>query len=216
VGHGAYCRAGDSLSWESGVFALQAVGEKGVPTLWPGGQTALALQGFAHYLPMGHDTTHLFGAEGMRLPRWWHDAEWAGRTVWHTGKSLSRHLQGSFCEYRPPAKTLTLHVSTPERAILEWITVVSSELLFSSELVDTFSGLNTLRPRRLQALLEGCDSVRTKRAFLVLARHAGHAWYQRLAPARLDLGQGKRQLYRGGKLDKEYQVTIPEAFTDEH
>lgn len=216
VGHGAYGRAGDPLSWESGVFALQAAGEQGALSLWPGGQTALALQGFAHYLAMGHGTTHLFGTSVTRLPRWLHSAEWAGRTVLHTEKGLPRHLPGSFNDYEPPGKAFTLQVSTPERAILEWIAVTPNELLFSSELVDTFSGLNTLRPRRLQALLEECSSVRTKRAFLVLSRHAGHAWYPRLDPHRLDLGKGKRQLYQGGKLDQEYLVTVPEAFTDEH
>lgn len=63
-----------------------------------------------------------------------------------------------------------------------------------------------------QALLAGCRSVRATRAFLVLAHHAGHAWYGRLAPDRLDLGKGKRQLCQGGKLDREYHVTVPEAF----
>ncbi|OBX33913.1 hypothetical protein A8U91_02956 [Halomonas elongata] len=105
-----------------------------------------------------------------------------------------------------------MQVSIPERAVLEWIAVTPNKLLFSSELVDAFGGLNTLRPRRLQVLLEGCRSVRTKRAFLVLARHAGHAWYGRLEPRRLDLGKGKRQLCQGGKLDREYHVTVPEEF----
>ncbi|MDG4868010.1 type IV toxin-antitoxin system AbiEi family antitoxin domain-containing protein [Guyparkeria sp. 1SP6A2] len=216
VGHGAYCRAGDPLSWESGVFALQAAGKKGAPPIWPGGQSALALQGFAHYLPMGHDTTHLFGRKGSRLPHWLRDAEWAGRTALHTESGLPAHLPGSFRDYEPPIGAFTLQISTPERAILEWVAITTNELLFSSELVDTFSGLNTLRPRRLQALLEGCRSVRTKRVFLVLARHAGHAWYERLDSTRLDLGKGKRQIYPGGKLDKEYQVTVPKAFTNEY
>ncbi|WP_315900957.1 type IV toxin-antitoxin system AbiEi family antitoxin domain-containing protein [Halomonas sp. DP8Y7-3] len=52
-----------------------------------------------------------------------------------------------------------------------------NELPFSSELVDTFGGLSTVRPRRLQALLEDGGPVRPERASLVLARHAGHAWY---------------------------------------
>lgn len=216
VGHGAYCRAGDPLSWESGVHALQASSEQSAPSLWPGGQTALALQGFAHYLPMRHDTAQLFGRKGIRLPRWWCNAEWKGRAVLHTVQGLPQSLPGSFSDYELSGKAFTLQISTPERAILESIAVTPNELLFSSELVDTFNGLNTLRPRRLQALLEGCHSVKTKRAFLVLARQAGHAWYQRLKPQLLDLGKGKRQLYRGGKLDKEYQVTVPEVFTDEH
>ncbi|QTF93163.1 type IV toxin-antitoxin system AbiEi family antitoxin domain-containing protein [Halomonas sp. BM-2019] len=204
LGRGAYCRAGDPLTWESGIFALQALSDPASPPFWPGGQTALALQGFAHYLPMGHDTTHLYGA-GCRsqLPLW-------------LEKGLPVDLSGSLTDYNPPGVGFVLRISTPERAILEWIAITPNDLLFSSELVDTFTGLNTLRPRRLQALLAGCRSVKTKRAFLVLARHAGHAWYHRLETLSLDLGKGKRQLCKGGRLDKEYQVTVPEAFTDEH
>jgi len=217
LGRGAYCRAGDSLTWESGVFALQALNDPEAPPFWPGGQTALALQGFAHYLPMGHETIHLYGAERRsQLPRWLDQADWAGAIDLHSDKGLPVHLPGSFTDYALRSGAFSLTISTPERAILEWVAVTPTDLLFSSKLVDTFTGLNTLRPRRLQALLEGCRSVKAKRAFLVLARHAGHAWYHRLETHSLDLGKGKRQLCKGGRLDKEYQVTVPEAFTDEH
>ncbi len=161
---------------------------------------------------MGERATHLYGKEAARLPRWLSNAEWAGRMVLHSEKGLPAQLSDSFTDYAPDGRAFSLQVSTPERAVLEWIAVTPNALLFSSELVDTFGGLNTLRPRRLQVLLEGCRSVRTKRAFLVLARHAGHAWYARLEPRQLDLGKGKRQLCQGGKLDREYHVTVPEAF----
>lgn len=217
LGRGAYCRAGDPLTWESGVFALQALSDPASPPFWPGGQTALALEGFVHYLPMGHDTTHLYAAgRRSQLPLWLEQADWAGAVDLHRNKELPVDLPGSFTDYIPPSLGFTLRVSTPERAILEWIAITPNELLFSSELVDTLTGLNTLRPRRLQALLAGCRSVKTKRAFLVLARHAGHAWYHRLDTHSLDLGKGKRQLCKGGRLDKEFQVTVPEGFTDEH
>ena len=62
----------------------------------PGGQTALALHGFAHYLPMAERTTHLYGKEAARLPRWLNDAEWAGRMVIHSEKGLPVQLTGSF------------------------------------------------------------------------------------------------------------------------
>lgn len=212
VGHGAYCRAGDSLTWESAVFALQASPEGAAIPIWPGGQTALSLQGFGHYVPMGSTTLHVFGDAKARLPRWFCLADWTTATELHTPTALPAQLPDSFADYAPPSKAFTLRISTPERAVLEWITVTPDEMLFGSALVDTFSGLNTLRPRRLQAFLEACRSVRTKRAFLILARHTGHAWYGRLDPMRLELGQGKRQLYPGGRLDREYQVTVPEEF----
>lgn len=222
VGHGAYSRPGDALSWESAVFALQAhcedkrvsECEPAAPRFWPGGPSALGLHGLSHYLPMGRETLHLFTAGATRLPRWLMTADWVGHVEVHAHKGLSPAIAGSFAQYQPPGKPLTILTSAPERAILEWIAITPDELLFSSALVDTFTGLSALRPRVLQALLEHCGSVRTKRVLLLLARHAGHAWYSRLDRQRFDLGTGKRQLCPGGRLDREYQVTVPEAFAD--
>jgi hypothetical protein len=70
-------------------------------------------------------------------------------------------------------------------------------------------GLTSLRPSLLQTLLESCASIKVKRAFLYLAREAGHAWYERLDKTRIDLGKGKRMLVRGGRLDAEFMITVP-------
>jgi hypothetical protein len=61
----------------------------------------------------------------------------------------------------------------------------------------------------LQALLEACRSVKVKRLFLWAAESAGHEWFKRLAVDRLDLGKGKRSLYRGGRFDPRYRITVP-------
>src|SRR5690554_5528849 len=84
----------------------------------------------------------------------------------------------------------------------------------SDGLVDTFGGLTNLRPRRLQGLLQACTSVRTKRAFLLLARYFRHGWFSRLDISAIDLGRGKRQLLKGGVLDREYQITVPPRFAN--
>lgn len=161
---------------------------------------------------MGRETLHLFIAGATRLPRWMMTADWVGLVEVHAHKGLSPTIEGSFTEYQPHGKPLTILIAAPERAILEWIAVTPDELLFSSALVDTFAGLSALRPRVLQALLEHCGSIRTKRAFLLLARNAGHVWYSRLDRQRFHLGSGKRQLFPGGRLDREYQATVPEEF----
>jgi hypothetical protein len=80
--------------------------------------------------------------------------------------------------------------------------------------VDVFNGLATLSPRRLQKLLEACSSIRVKRVFLLLARNSGHAWYQRIDVSRIDIGKGKRQITPGGRLDKEFLITVPESFAN--
>jgi len=78
-------------------------------------------------------------------------------------------LSGSFPDNALDSWALSLQVSAPERALLEWIDVTPNVRLFSSELVGTLDGLNTLRPCRQQALLGVYRSVRTKQAFLVLS-----------------------------------------------
>jgi hypothetical protein len=45
-----------------------------------------------------------------------------------------------------------------------------------------------------------------------LADRHHHAWLNRLDKDSIDLGTGKRMLVRGGKLDRVYQITVPEEF----
>jgi hypothetical protein len=61
----------------------------------------------------------------------------------------------------------------------------------------------------VQGLLEACRSVKVKRLFLWAAESAGHDWFSRLAPDRIDLGKGKRSIYRGGRFDAKYRITVP-------
>jgi len=57
-------------------------------------------------------------------------------------------------------------------------------------------------------LLESCSSVKGKRLFLYYAREASHSWYPALDRSRINLGAGKRELVKGGKLDKEFLLTV--------
>jgi hypothetical protein len=71
-------------------------------------------------------------------------------------------------------------------------------------------GLRNLSPRRLQALLSDCKSVKVKRLFFWFAERHNHAWLQKIDQSAIDLGKGKRMLVRGGKLDPKYNITVPE------
>ena len=74
--------------------------------------------------------------------------------------------------------------------------------------MEIVGGLASLRVDLMQALLEGCSSVKVKRLFLYCARESGHSWYSALDRGRIDLGVGKRELVKGGKLDKEFLLTV--------
>lgn len=71
-------------------------------------------------------------------------------------------------------------------------------------------GLSSLSPRRLQKLLGDCRSVKVKRLFFYFADRHQHAWLKKLNKDAIDLGEGKRMLVKGGKLDKNYLITVPE------
>ena len=197
IGHGAWQRRGDSVDWLGGVFGLQ---QDGLLKVWPGGQTALALEGYSHYLPLGEDVVTLFASPGLRLPGWF-------------ANLFSELDSAAWKTFKPAHREFELQISCPERAVLELIHASEDEALFSS-VAELLNGLATLSPRRLQRLLGACRSVRVKRVFLLLARHSGHAWYSRLDLTRVDLGTGKRQLIAGGCLDKQFLITVPEQFAD--
>jgi len=211
VGHGAYSRKGTPLTWESAVFGLQYGQPPANLRIWPGGFTALDLAGFAHYLSLGHKTVQLFGKPGARLPRWFTAAEWGVAINYSSSDLFNECMPSDFVEYMS-ATHYSFWASSPERAVLEWLNVLSDELLFGDAVVDTFSGLGTLRPAHLQSLLERCRSIRVKRVFMVLARETQHAWYKHLNRSSINMGKGKRQIFNGGRLDKEFLVTVPERF----
>jgi hypothetical protein len=76
-------------------------------------------------------------------------------------------------------------------------------------------GLAHLSPRRLQALLEGVQSVKVKRLFFFFAQRHGHQWLGRIDKDNIDLGHGKRVLIKGGKLDPTLLITIPKELAKE-
>ena len=102
-----------------------------------------------------------------------------------------------------------LTLSSPERAILELLDELPNhETFHQADML--MEGMATLSPRRLQKLLEICRSVKVKRLFLFFADRHPHAWVKRLDKDAITLGTGKRMLVKGGKLNKAYQITVPE------
>jgi hypothetical protein len=211
VGHGVWQRYGDSPGWLGAVYGLQQVDN--APRFWPGGGTALGLLGYSHYLPMGKEQVTLFGDPGAQLPKWFAERDWGVSVSFQAPALFEPQDVPSLQLHQPAREAFELWISTPERALFELLHSTPDALLFEAP-AEVFAGMASLRPGKVQALLEACRSVKLKRVFLLLARYYNHAWYRRLDPSKVDLGKGKRQLYPGGRLDKQFLITVPERFAD--
>jgi hypothetical protein len=202
IGRGAFVRRGDKVDWPGAVYAIQSAAGK---SIHPGGRTALELQGLSHAVRLGdHSPLYLYGAPGVRLPRWFLAHTWSAKVHYSATGLFRRTLalsSRSFGEF-------SLEVSSPERAILEYLDGFPDHASFE-EGRELMEGLATLRPETLQGLLEACTSVKVKRMFLYLADQARHPWRAALKDRRIKLGRGKRLLARGGRLDARYQITVP-------
>jgi hypothetical protein len=223
---GAYWRARGKLSWQQVVISLQALLEY---SLLLGGRSALEAQGFAHYLPQETKEIHLYGPKPP--PRWVHKLPLAARFLYHNDRKLfqaevlkpgltrldtanahvseDRRASNHWTVQAWGAWDWPLALSTPERAVLELLDELPKrETFHQADML--MQGLTNLSPRRLQRLLGQCRSVKVKRLFFFFADRHQHAWLKRLDKHAINLGEGKRMLVKGGKLDKTYQITVPE------
>jgi hypothetical protein len=205
IGHGAFLRAGEPVvEWFGGVYALQTQLNL---TLHPGAGTALSLNGLGQNLPLGDKAVvTLFSDRQERLPAWFTRHAWGAPLAYHKPTLFGSSQSAGFTEVKQG--TFSIRMSAPERAILELLYLATTNDAITHA-VELMSGLNTLRPQVLQALLENCRSIKVKRLFLWAAESAGHEWFNRLTVARVELGKGKRSLYRGGRFDTKYQITVP-------
>ena len=221
--HGVYQRPRGSLAWERVVISLQAMLDLPVSV---GGRTALELQGYAHYLWQTQQEIHLYSS--IRLPGWLHKLPLESRFITHnrsrflpdtglsgSGVSLSTNpdnvsaLAGALRVTQWGEWKWPLVISSAERAILELLDELPSRETFHD--VDMImEGLVNLSPRRLQPLLQQAKSVKVKRLFLFFADRHRHQWAEYLDRDHIMLGQGKRALVKGGRLDRTYNITVPE------
>jgi len=201
IGTGALVRHDDQADYLGGIYALQS--QLGL-TVHPAGKTALSMQGKAHYLALAAKKVQLFGGVDDALPLWFKKHAWGLELDCKLSSFLPPEL--GLVEFEH--KGFAVKISSPARAVMECLYLApgSQPLL---EVFELMEGLNNLRPANVQALLEGCRSVKVKRLFLYLADKAGHDWLAYLKPDRVDLGSGKRTIVPGGVYVAKYQITVP-------
>lgn len=208
IGHGAVARAGDEVKWEGGVYAIQT--QLKLP-IHVGGKSALLLKGYGHFIPQGEGwLLSLFSSPDIKLPTWFKTYHWNAKPQLVTSKNflqepdvgLSNHQMGTF----------SIQVSSPERAIFEYLSQVpQSESFEEAKLL--MEGLTTLRPKIVQRLLESSQSIKVKRLFLFLAEECNHSWVKKLEVSKINLGKGKRMIEKDGAFNSKYEITIPKSMS---
>jgi len=203
---GVYRRPRGRLNWQQVVISLQTLLLRS--PFFVGGRTSLELQGFSHYLSQGIGTVHLYGPD--KPPGWLQKLDLPQGFVHHNSSVL----------FRNDPVALGLHgiasghwdwwltVSRPERAYLEMLDELPGrESFHQADMI--MQGAASFSPRRLQKLLLDCKSVKVKRLFFFFADRHRHSWLKHLEKDQIDLGEGKRVLVPGGRLDPVYRITVP-------
>ena len=205
IGRSAYVRPSANITWQGIVLGLQRLADE---PFHIGGLTALNLQGFAHYLPIGGEKSiMLYGTKN--LPSWVKNCESSQTFVLSKKPDLGTT---GLKKYPTAIRDWQIEVSSPERAILELLYQVEKEGISFKFAAEIFENLTTLSPRLLNQLLLHCNSLKVKRLFLVLADHFAFSWFKHIDKDAIDLGVGKMQIVKNGAYDKTYMITIPREF----
>ncbi len=198
VGDGAYCRSHEKVFFQGALWPLQQK-----HYLIVCGKSALELQGHEHYLTFGKRMIQLSYPPNYTPPKWLksHDFDVQFQFIRST-EQLNDLINNIMIE------NISVKVSCLELAALEACKGIPKMNTFDA-IASIFDGLTTLRIDVVQNLLETHPSIKAKRLFLYFATQSEHTWLKKLNLNRVDLGVGKRQIVRGGKLDKTYLITVP-------
>ena len=209
LGHGVYARPQGPVTWKGVVLGMQRLA--GLP-FHVGGVSALNRQGFAHYLPLGGENAiHLWGRG--KVPAWVRAVSLPESLRFHTARLFAEDAASvGINAVSSSVRDWALQVSGPERAILELLSLVDTTDTSFTHAAELFAGLTSLRPDVINALLGACVSIKVKRLFLFLADRHDYPWFRKVAWRQLDLGSGKRVITKGGVLDNQFMITVPENF----
>lgn len=160
------------------------------------------MRGLLHFLPSTHLPDTLYTPPNTRLPAWLESSYAADYLCRKT------NLFPNDIGIEPrEVDRFTIPVSTPERAILEYLydTPEKHPLNEAFQIVEM---MYNARPDLLQALLESCSSVKVKRLFLLLSEDLNHSWYEDLDISRINIGAGNRVIDKGGTYRSKWLVTV--------
>lgn len=207
LGAGAYKKHGDSVNWASGISCVQ---QELTTPIHVGGKSALELLGKSQYIMLNKKSILILGNKKDLLPTWLKNYEW-DISLDYKVKNLFKN--DSFGKVKSGYTTREIEgseivLSAPERAFLEYLDELPKMYSYT-EAIEILENLTSLRSAVLQFLLENCKSIKVKRLFLHMAEKVKHTWVKKIDTSTIELGKGKRLIFKNGVLDSKYQITIP-------
>jgi len=202
IGKGAMIKSGDPLVLTGALFALQNVENINIHV---GGRSALEMQGFAQYLQINNSITTLFVNSKTKLPLWFEKNYWNTKTKVFRLSLFNNETLG-MSDFQD--NELIMKISNPARAIMECIALCPEKFPLS-ESFELMEGLTSLRPAKVQELLENCKSVKVNRLFLHFAEKISHSWFKYLDISKINLGIGNRSFVKSGILVSKYKLVLP-------
>lgn len=209
LSHGAYARPGQNIGWEGVLLGLQRLA--GIPC-HVGGISALGRQGLSHFLPLGGEQ-RIHVMSSRKPPAWVKAIELEQELIFDTRRLFSESAREvGLTTWSTRIRDWTLPMAGRERAIMELLNDLEGGTYGFDHAAQIFEGLTVMRPGVVNDLLAACRSIKVKRVFLFLATHFNYPWVKKLEMTDLALGSGNRQVVKGGRLDKQFLITVPENF----
>ncbi|HAU1639652.1 TPA: hypothetical protein JBJ29_15160 [Legionella pneumophila] len=213
LGVGVYYRAGRKPRWQNAVYCLQ---NQSRYMIHLAGLTSLAQQGKSHYLQFAPDSIWINVQAKTILPKWFKnfpELVISDELIpnWEIIKTSKLNAQDENDLTTIEIDGIKLKASNQELAAFEVLEAVPSTLSFEHA-AELFQGLVNLSPRKVEHILKRSGSIQTNRLFLFLGHFYKHPWAERVNESVINLGAGKRQIVPDGKLEKQYQITVPEQF----
>jgi len=204
VGRGVYRRPGPPLKWEHLFYSLQELGY----SLHVGGKSALDLQGYTHYLPLGDVKKEITLYGKSKLPAWINNIDKNINFIAYSQKGITNLPINSLTSIAFGHWDWKLNISSIELALFEFLSQVKEEADFL--VADKyFESATVLKTELLNELLHSSTHIQTKRLFMWFSDRHSHQWSSKLNLDNVDLGRGKRSIIKGGAFDKKYNITVP-------
>jgi hypothetical protein len=149
--------------------------------------SALELNGFNHYVPMGKPVLMVGHPKHQLVPDWMKKEDFDRVLKFFSTETFIKSQLSTF-----RVENVDLLVSLPEQAFLECLLLAPKQYAFM-DLFYIMEQLTTMRPEILQDLLEHTDNIKVKRMFLYMAEKAGHYWFNLLDISKIETGTSKHQ-----------------------